>query len=74
MITIRMQLESLQRELAIVNEQQRNLSERITALRVVRVDGCDHNWLPPMKGYEHEGQLCELCGINSIYWQLNKRK
>ena len=33
---------------------------------------CKHDFAPAMKGYEHEGGTCKLCGINEVYWDCNK--
>lgn len=44
-------------------EAQRNA---LRALEAERVD-CPHEFSSPVKGYEHEGGTCKLCGINEIY-------
>lgn len=28
---------------------------------------CPHTFEPAVKGYEHEGGYCTLCGINELY-------
>lgn len=34
---------------------------------------CEHEWDAPLKGFEHEGRLCKLCGINDQYAPLHKK-
>ncbi len=35
---------------------------------------CNHSFTKPIKGYEHEGGSCILCGLNQIYAeQFNKK-
>jgi hypothetical protein len=34
---------------------------------------CEHIWGDPTPYYEHEGSLCTLCGINSVFAPTHKR-
>ena len=34
---------------------------------------CEHEWNPPIRGFEYEGRLCKLCGINDQYAPLHKK-
>lgn len=57
-----------------LRELQRAVAQqqaRIKELEYSRFD-CDHEWGQPIKNYEHEGEHCIKCGINSIFWECNK--
>ena len=56
-------------ELEVSMSLQRQVIKELESLRWE----CDHEFSPPLKGYEHEGGQCTKCGINEVMWDCNKK-
>ncbi len=50
------------------------LQKEIFDLEGEALNRCEHSFTAPIKGYEHEGGSCMLCGLNQIYIESNKRR
>lgn len=65
-MTIKEQMDQLQRDIMEHRHAIAQLKEQYDRLYADRVHGCQHVWGEALKGYEHEGVTCTLCGINDM--------
>lgn len=65
---------SLYTELQSINTQIDEAQQVVQQLKAKRDEmlqarlTCKHDFVAPMKGYEHEGGACVHCGMNEIQW------
>lgn len=71
MITLLMQIETAEKNRRQIAQRLAEQDAMIMELKSYRFE-CDHDFAPALKGYEHEGGTCKLCGINEVFWECNK--
>jgi DNA repair exonuclease SbcCD ATPase subunit len=73
MLTLKMQIDHAQKQLRMIQERLTEQEHLIRELEDLRAD-CRHEWDGGVKGYEHEGRTCKLCGINELYAPTHKKQ
>ncbi len=71
-VSLKMQIETAEKHYAQTMQRLKEQEEMIDELKSWRFE-CDHDFLPALKGYEHEGGHCKKCGINEVFWAHNKK-
>jgi hypothetical protein len=71
MMTLLMQIEHARAHLRAMQQRLKEQERLIQELEDLRAD-CQHEWDEGVKGYEHEGRTCKLCGINELYAPTHK--
>lgn len=59
----------IQAQQAVIRELENKLVKERSLLNTLEAEriNCDHKFSAPLKGYEHEGGMCELCGVGELY-------
>lgn len=67
---IQAEREAIAAESKELDQLRRTIVQRTARLherRQTMFQACEHEFSPPIKGYEHEGGTCLHCGINEVY-------
>jgi hypothetical protein len=66
MLTLKEQIRQAEIELSLRENSVNVLKKALHDLRNTRAD-CNHEWDQGIKGWEHEGRACILCGVNECF-------